>query len=126
MPNAKPRTIRASEQLSGDEYRGKQVKTGNSLGFRFDRALFKSHPEFAGEVKAHVIAPGRMLVSVAEPVVERGDPVMASFLAFLASDIAKAPETVKPMSPEFAQRIDRLVKGVSVSENESLGQDRLL
>lgn len=126
MPTAKLKTVRVAEQPSGDEYRGKQVKTGNSLGFRFDRALFKSHPEFAGEVKAHVIAPGRMLVSVAEPVVERRDPVMASFLAFLANDIAKASETVKPMSPEFAQRIDRLVKGVSVSENESLGQDRLL
>ena len=126
MPTAKLKTVRVAEQPSGDEYRGKQVKTGNSLGFRFDRALFKSHPEFAGEVKAHVIAPGRMLVSVAEPVVERRDPVMASFLAFLANDIAKASETVKPMSPEFAQRIDRLVKGVSISENESLGQDRLL
>ena len=47
-------------------YRGKQAKTGNSLGLRFDKALFQSHPEFSGEVRAHVIAPGRMLV-VAEP-----------------------------------------------------------
>jgi hypothetical protein len=36
-------------------YRGKQAKTGNSLGLRFERALFHSHPEFNGEVKAHVI-----------------------------------------------------------------------
>ena len=63
MPTAKAKTVRSSEQPSGDEYRGKQVRTGNSLGFRFDSALFKSHPEFAGEVKAHVIAPGRMLSS---------------------------------------------------------------
>ena len=43
-------------------YRGKQAKTGNSLGLRFDKALFQSHPEFSGRVRAHVIAPGRMLV----------------------------------------------------------------
>jgi hypothetical protein len=107
-------------------YKGKQMRTGNSLGFRFDRALFKSHPEFAGEVKAHVIAPGRMLVSVAGQVTERRDPVMESFLAFLASDIASAPETVKPMSRELSQRIDSLVEGVTVSENESLGEESLL
>jgi hypothetical protein len=47
-------------------YRGKRAKTGNSLGIRFEKALFQSHPEFSGEVQAHVIAPGRMLV-VAEP-----------------------------------------------------------
>lgn len=48
MPTAKSKTVRAAEQPAGDEYRGKQVRTGNSLGFRFDSALFKSHPEFAG------------------------------------------------------------------------------
>jgi hypothetical protein len=127
MPRTKTKSdTRSPKSSTGNEYRGKQMQTGNSFGFRFDRALFKSHPEFAGEVKAHVIAPGRMLVSVAEPVTERRDPVMASFLAFLASDIAKAPETVKPMSRELAQRIDRLVEGVVVSQNESLGEGNLL
>ena len=67
-----------------------------------------------------------MLVSVARQVIERRDPVMESFLAFLASDIARAPETVKPMSCELAQRIDSLVEGVTVSENESLGEESLL
>jgi hypothetical protein len=51
---------------------------------------------------------------------------MESFLAFLASDIASAPETVKPMSRELSQRIDSLVEGVTVSENESLGEESLL
>jgi antitoxin PrlF len=126
MPTAKAKLNHATEKPTGTEYRGKQTRMGNSLGFRFDRALFKSHPEFVGEVKAQVIAPGRMLVSVAQPVTERTDPVMASFLAFLASDIAKAPETVKPMSPSLAQRIDRLVEGVAASPDESLGEESLL
>jgi hypothetical protein len=122
----KGKIIQRHEGSSGNEYRGKQMRAGNSFGFRFDRALFKSHPEFTGEVKAHVIAPGRMLVSVAEPVTERRDPVMASFLAFLAGDIAKAPEAIQPMSDELARRIDRLVKGISASPNEALGEDTLL
>jgi len=126
MPTAKAKPIRTTEKPAGTEYRGKQTRTGNSFGFRFDRALFKSHPEFVGEVKAQVIAPGRMLVFVAEPVVERADPVMASFLAFLAGDIAKAPQTIQPMNRELAARIDRLVEGVSVSQNESLGEESLL
>jgi hypothetical protein len=67
-----------------------------------------------------------MLVSVVEPVAERADPVMASFLAFLGSDIARAPETIQPMSRELAARIDRLVEGVAVSHDESLGEESLL
>ena len=126
MPTAKPKSMRTSEKPAGTEYRGKQTRTGNSFGFRFDRALFKSHPEFTGEVKAQIIAPGRMLVSVAEPVVERADPMMTAFLAFLASDIAKAPERIQPISRDLAKRMDRLVKGVSVSPEESLGEESLL
>lgn len=126
MPATKSKSIRSTEKPAGTEYRGKQTRTGNSFGFRFDRALFKSHPEFIGEVRAQVIAPGRMLVSVAEPIVERADPVMASFLAFLASDIAKAPETIQPISRDLAKRIDRLVEGVTVSHDEPLGEESLL
>jgi hypothetical protein len=102
------------------------VRTGNSLGFHFDRALFKSHPEFAREVKAHVIAPSRMLVSVARQVIEHREPVMESFHVFFASDIASTPETVKPMSCALAQRIDSLVEGVTASEKKSLGEESLL
>src|SRR5208282_2789779 len=114
MSATKTRYVHIADGSAENEYRGKRTRTGNSYGFRFDRAFFKSHPEFAGELKAHVIAPGRMLVSVAEPIIERRDPVMQSFLAFLANDIAKAPEGIKPMSPELARRIDRLVEEVSV------------
>lgn len=126
MPTTKSKSLRPTAKSIGNEYRGKQTRTGNSFGFRFDRALFKSHPEFTGEVKAQVIAPGRMLVSVVEPVAERADPVMASFLAFLASDIANAPETVKPMNRNLAKRIDLLVEGVNAADNEPLSDESLL
>jgi hypothetical protein len=126
MPNTRSSTVPAEKRSPGNEYRGKRTRTGNSTGFRFDSALFKSHPEFSGEVKAHVIAPGRMLVSVTEPIAEKRDPVMESFLAFLAHDIATAPQSVRPMSKELAERIDRLVEGVTVKGDEALSDESLL
>src|SRR3979411_2621345 len=89
-----------------DGYRGKQAKTGNSLGLRFDRALFQSHPEFSGEVRAHVIAPGRMLVVAEAPIEPRKeeDPVMEAFLSILEQDMVKSPRRVKPLPPKLAGR----------------------
>ena len=55
-------TSKHAQSAKAPVYRGRQAKTGNSLGLRFDKALFQSHPEFSGDVRAHVIAPGRMLV----------------------------------------------------------------
>lgn len=110
-------------------YRGKQAKTGNSLGLRFDKALFQSHPEFSGEVRAHVIAPGRMLV-VAEPVAKsrrRGDdPVMEAFLSFLAADMAASPQQIKPLDRGLTKRIDALVGHLPVSPLEDLGDEPLV
>jgi hypothetical protein len=110
-------------------YRGKQAKTGNSLGLRFDKALFQSHPEFSGEVRAHVIAPGRMLV-VAEPAAQsrrqEADPVMEAFLGFLADDVARYPKQIKPLDRALVRRIKGLVGHLPVNPNEDLGDDPIL
>ena len=111
-------------------YRGKQARTGNSLGLRFDKSLFRSHPEFSGEVRAHVIAPGRMLV-VAEPVTKsrrrETDPVMEAFLSFLAADMANAPQQIEPLDPLLAKRISILTGHLSPAEpHEDLGDERLV
>ena len=110
-------------------YRGKQAKTGNSLGLRFDKALFRSHPEFSGEVRAHVIAPGRMLV-VAEPVTKsrrrEDDPVMEAFLSFLAADMAGSPQQIEPLDPALAQRIDAMVGHLPAHPQEDLGDEPLV
>ena len=97
MPAQKSATSAIGRPSGTIEYRGKRAKTGNSSGFRFEGALFRSHPEFNGEVRAHVIAPGRMLITAERAVREKSDPVMASFLAFLARDIATRPETIRPL-----------------------------
>ena len=110
-------------------YHGKQAKTGNSLGLRFERALFHSHPEFNGEVEAHIIGPGRMLV-VADPAPKRKsaqeDPVLASFMSFLAADMLRSPERITPLDPAVMQRIGALVSDVDASPEENLGDEALI
>ena len=109
-------------------YRGKKAKTGNSLGFRFDKALFQSHPEFSGDVLAHVIAPGRMLV-IAEPDNQphrREDPVMGAFLSFLAQDMVRSPQQVQPLDKTLMNRIQTLVGHISVDPDEDLGDEPLI
>jgi hypothetical protein len=110
-------------------YRGKQTKTGNSLGLRFERSLFHSHPEFNGEVEAHVIGRGRMLV-VADPEPKRKsteeDPVLSSFMSFLAADMQRSPEHIKPLDAEDMERARKLVRGVDTSPEEELGGEALL
>jgi hypothetical protein len=102
-------------------YRGRQTRTGNSSGFRFEGALFKSHPEFNGEVKAHVIAPGRMLVTAENGARERSDPVMAAFLAFLAQDIGSHPDRIRPLDEKLMKRAGKLTKGIAVRPEQELG-----
>ena len=107
-------------------YRGKQAKTGNSLGLRFDKALFQSHPEFMGEVRAQVIAPGRMLVVAERDPGPKEDPVVAAFLGFLAKDMEDNPGRLRPLSRSLMKRVDALVKGVRVDLDEDLGDISLL
>jgi prlF antitoxin for toxin YhaV_toxin len=121
MPAPKKKKPPVASQTVGTEYLGKQTKTGNSSGFRFEGALFKSHPEFNGKVRAHVIAPGRMLVLADTEARETTDPVMTSFLAFLAQDIARAPQDIRPLDTKLAKRAAELTKGIAVSPDEDLG-----
>jgi hypothetical protein len=110
-------------------YHGKQAKTGNSLGLRFERALFHSHPEFSGEVEAHIIGPGRMLV-VADPESRRKsaeeDPVLSSFMSFLAADMQRSPEHIKPVDAGVMERIGTLVSNVDTTPEENLGDEVLI
>lgn len=110
-------------RAAGNEYRGKQTKTGNSSGFRFEGALFKSHPEFNGEVTAYVIAPGRLLVTAESASRNKSDPAMEAFLAFLSQGIANAPHKILPLDAGLMARAGRLVDGVAVSPDEDLGSE---
>ena len=51
------------------------------------------------------------------------DPVVGKFLAFLAKDIEKHPETLKPLSKDFAARMEALVKGTRVDLDAPIDGD---
>lgn len=107
-------------------YRGKQAKTGNSLGLRFDKALFQSHPEFMGEVRAQVIAPGRMLVVTERDPAPKEDPVIAAFLGFLAKDMEDNPGLLRSIDRGLLKRTDALIGKCKVDPDEDLGDEPLI
>jgi hypothetical protein len=132
MPKLK-RNISATRDSSPDatpaQYRGKQAKTGNSLGFRLDSAFFKSHREFKDqEVKVTVIAPGRALISVDLPAgsARSEDPLIGAYLAFLAKEITRNPKTVQPLSASLVERMQALTRGMKSNPQEDLGDEALL
>lgn len=101
-------------------FSGKSTPIGNSNGIRFDAALFKTHPEFFGEVKATVLGPGQMLVSVlcadampADAVDDESNPVMQAFLHFLERQMIEHPDLIEPVSEADLAQIAALVAGVA-------------
>ena|SRR5438270_9640322 len=107
-----------------NSYIGTITTTGKSEAIRLEKALFKSHPEFRQKtkVRAHVIGPGTMLVSVADEIAadNGADPVMAAFLSFLAQDIARTPARVQPLGATRIAEARELTKGVRVDDSETL------
>ena len=108
--------------IPASSYKGKVTTTGTSEGFRFDKSLFKQHPEFKqkAEVVASVIGPGTMLVSlVNNPEIENEeDPVVSAFLSFLEKDMLENPKAIKPVSAEQIARAKALTAKVTVTDDE--------
>jgi antitoxin PrlF len=132
MPRLKTRK-HAGQKIPSEEpdaqYRGKQTKTGNSQGFRLDRAFFKSHSEFNDqEVKVTVIAPGRALISVDMQGIpaQKEDPLVSAYLAFLSREIIRNPQTIRPLSASLVRRMRALTHGVTIDPEEDLGEEELL
>src|SRR5690606_19775494 len=51
------------------------------------------------------------------------DPVVGKFLSFLAKDLQRRPEAVKPLSKDFAARMESLVRGTKVDLSEPIDGD---
>jgi len=106
-------------------YHGKQAKTGNSLGLRFERALFPSHPEFSGEVEARIIGPGRMLWL---PILSRKEGTRRRsrtflIMSFLAAAMQHSPEHIRRSMPGYGANRHTLVSNVNTSPEEDLGDE---
>lgn len=51
------------------------------------------------------------------------DPVLARFLAFLATDIARHPDRLQPVDAGLAQRLQALIGGIDVDLDSALSED---
>lgn len=71
----------------------------------------------------YTIRPGgEVVLSRAEPT-EASDPVLGSFLGFLARDIASHPERLRAMDASFVQRLQSLTEGIEVDLDAALSAD---
>ena len=64
---------------------------------------------------------GNVLLSRAD--VNNDDPVLASFLSFVASDIQRHPERLSAATPELAARIQGLVGCIDVDPDVTLDDE---
>lgn len=102
-----------------EKYEGTVVQVGNSRGMRLPAGFFHAHPEFSGKVQVTVVADGAVLVSARppskrKPKEDEGDPVVASFLQFMAKQMTEHPEDIVAADADQLRRIGRLVEDVDV------------
>lgn len=99
-----------------EAYQGKIAAIGNSKGIRLDAAFFRAHPEFSGEVLVTVVSDGHVLLTAKPQATEENetDPVLGSFLAFLAKEMQEHPELIHPADKGLLAEIAELVEGVEV------------
>jgi antitoxin PrlF len=111
-------------------FSGKITTTGKSEAIRLEKALFRAHPEFRQKatVRASVIAPGQLLVSVCEEepagaALADDDPLVGAFVRFLADDIRRRPDRVVPLSTSCIEHAVKLTAEVEVEDDEPIPDD---
>ena len=109
-------------------YSARATTSGTAPALAFSRAFAEAHPEFTrGRFEAHVIAPGRLLVSAPADVEAGGDdPVLGAFLDFLDQQMLQRPDLVRPFTAADVAGLDELLDGVEVDLDEDLGDDFIL
>lgn len=111
------------------KFTGSITTTGKSEAIRFEKSLFRQHPEFRqqAKVQAHVIGPGQLLVSVLNEIEseprENDDPIVNAFLAFLEKDMLENPKRVSPVSEKLIAQAKDLTEGVTVSDADTIADD---
>lgn len=79
------------------------------------------HLEKREKIRYTIQPDGNVLLSRADMNDE--DPVLGSFLSFLASDIQKHPEYIRAATPELVSRIQGLVGGIDVDLDAPLDEE---
>jgi antitoxin PrlF len=107
-------------------YTARATTSGTAPALAFSKAFAEAHPEFTqGRFEAHVIAPGRMLVSAPVGIEEDedDDPVLGAFLDFLDVEMKARPELVRPFTAGDIQGLDELLDGVDVDLDGALSDE---
>lgn len=103
-------------------YKGKITTSGTSNAIRLEKDLFKQNPEFKqqAEVRADIIGPGKMLISVLDSSSSEteDDPIVGAFLAFVENDMRQNPEKISPLAANSIDRAKALTKGLKVSDDD--------
>ncbi|PHQ71961.1 MAG: regulator [Paracoccus sp.] len=73
------------------------------------------------KIRFTIQADGKVLLSRAD--LDESDPVLESFLGFLANDIKNNPQHVKLVSPELVARIQNLVTDVELDLDAPLDDE---
>jgi antitoxin PrlF len=71
----------------------------------------------------YTIRPGGEVVLSRAEAIDENDPVLTSFLAFLARDIETHPERLRTIDAALLQRIHSLVGGIEVDLDAVLSAD---
>src|SRR5260370_34673234 len=69
------------------------------------------------------LADGTVVIAKKQPRDDNGDPVIGTFLAFLARDMAKEPARIRPMPKSLVARGKALVKGVKMDLEAALPEE---
>lgn len=103
-------------------YKGKITTSGTSDAIRLDKDLFKQNPEFKqqAEVRADIIGPGKMLISVLGSLgtTSDEDPVVDAFLAFIEKDMLNNPANLTALNAEVIGRAKALTAGIVVTDED--------
>jgi antitoxin PrlF len=70
-----------------------------------------------------VTEDGSVMLTAKSDIADAPDPVVASFLAFLETDMAKHPDRLRPVTAEWLHELQNLVAGVEVDLHASLPEE---
>jgi len=109
------------------QFRGAIATSGNSLAIRMEMALTRADTAFGMKgraVRFDIIGPGKALVTVEGSDAEtEEDPMIDAWLGFLTRDSIEHPEHVHLVGEDEVLRLQQLVQGVVVTDDEEIPAD---
>jgi antitoxin PrlF len=71
----------------------------------------------------YTVRPGGEVILSRVETIEKNDPLLETFLSFIASDIAKHPENLKAIDAGLAKHLQSLVGHIDIDLDSALSED---